>query len=133
MPPEELSAAHLIAEYRELPRIFGLVRAAILRGEAPDDPRNPREYRLGSGHVRFFYPRLGWLAYRQAALIAEMQARGYQPSFTSPGDLTTGIPAASTGDWRPDALALALNRDRIATRLAESAARRREKAPLAPS
>ncbi|CUW45036.1 endonuclease V [Brucella vulpis] len=72
IPPAELTGPHLVAEYRELPRVFALVRAAIQRGEAPQDPRNPQQYTLGAGHVRFFYARLGYLAKRQAALIAEM-------------------------------------------------------------
>lgn len=124
IPPAELSPAHLIAEYRELPRIFGLVRAAIARGESPGDPRNPTEYRLGAGHVRFFYPRLGWLLARQIALIAEMRARGYAPGFDDPQSLVLGIGVDWLGDWQPDAPALALNRARIADRLAESAAKR---------
>lgn len=79
IPPSKLTGPHLVAEYRELPRVFPLVRAAILRGDVPGDPRNPADYRLGAGHVRFFYPRLGYLAQRQAALVAEMLARGYAP------------------------------------------------------
>ena len=110
-----------------MPRIFGLVRAAIQRGETPGDPRNPREYRLGAGHVRFFYPRLGWLAERQAGLIAEMLARGYQPSFTDPAGLLDGIPAAWAGPWQPDETAMALNRARIRERLADSADRKAKK------
>ncbi|MBP7000765.1 pyrimidine dimer DNA glycosylase/endonuclease V [Amaricoccus sp.] len=35
VPPEELSRAHLVAEYRELPRVFGMVRAMIARGLDP--------------------------------------------------------------------------------------------------
>ena len=124
IPPSELTPAHLVAEYRELPRIFGLVRATIARGETPDDPRNPRDYRLGAGHVRFFYPRLGWLAERQAALIAEMRARGYSPSFDSIDQLTAGIPPEWLGGWQPDAAAQALNRGRITARLAEATARK---------
>lgn len=116
VPPSELSGPHLVAEYRELPRIFALVRAASERGETPDDPRNPRIYVLGKGHVRFFYPRLGYLAARQAQLIAEMQSRGYKPSFTDPLELLTGIEACWCGDWQPDDLALSLNRARIAER-----------------
>ena len=117
VPPEELTSAHLIAEYRELPRIFGLVRAAILRGERPDDPRNPTEYRLGSGHVRFFYARLGYLARRQEALIAEMQRRGYSPSFTDPTGLLAGIPEEWCGNWAPTEAAVTINRQRISERL----------------
>ncbi|GAB1363275.1 pyrimidine dimer DNA glycosylase/endonuclease V [Rhodobacter sp.] len=131
IPPHELSPAHLIAEYRELPRIFGLVRAAISRGETPDDPRNPEEYRLGAGHVRFFYPRLGWLLARQVALVAEMRARGYAPGFDAPQDLIAGIPPEWQADWQPTPEALAQNRARIAARLAEAAARRAGKAPVA--
>ncbi len=124
IPPTELTTAHLVAEYRELPRIFGLVRAAVTRGEMPDDPKNPRDYRLGSGHVRFFYPRLGYLARRQAQLIAEMLARGYAPKFTDPSGMLDGIPPEWHQDWIPTPEAIALNRDRIATRLAESAHKR---------
>ena len=131
IPPRELSPAHLVAEYRELPRIFGLVRAAIARGESPLDPRNPAEYRLGAGHVRFFYPRLGWLLARQVALVAEMRARGYAPSFGDPESLIASIPSEWLGDWQPTPEALAQNRARIAARLAEAAGRRADRTPLA--
>ncbi len=118
IPPDELTRAHLVAEYRELPRIFTLVRAAIARGERPGDPRNPTEYRLGAGHVRFFYPRLGYLAQRQGALVAEMLARGYAPGFTRTDHLLDGIPAEWCAAWQPTPQAMALNRARIAERLA---------------
>ncbi len=117
VPAAELTGPHLVAEYRELPRIFGLVRAAIARGEQPDDWRNPPEYLLGRGHVRFFYPRLGYLAKRQEGLINEMLGRGYSPNFTNPTGLLIGIPSEWHGDWSPSDAALALNRARIAERL----------------
>lgn len=116
IPPSELSGPHLVAEYRELPRVFTLARAAIARGERPDDRRNPREYTLGTGHVRFFYSRLGYLALRQAALVAEMKARGYAPKFTDTDGLLSGIPDEWCRDWTPTPEAIALNRDRIAER-----------------
>lgn len=116
IPPSELSGPHLVAEYRELPRVFALVRAAIARGEAPDDPRNPRDYTLGRGHVRFFYARLGYLAQRQAALVAEMKARGYAPQFTQTESLLDGFPPSWCNDWQPTAQAMAINRARIAER-----------------
>jgi deoxyribonuclease (pyrimidine dimer) len=120
IPPAELVTRHLVAEYRELPRVFALVRAAIARGEAPDDPRNPREYRLGAGHVRFFYSRLGYLAKRQSALVAEMQARGFKPTFTDPTGLLDGIATAWCQDWQPTDRAMAENRARISERLRPS-------------
>lgn len=117
IPPQELTGPHLVAEYRELPRIFTLARAAIERGEKPDDPRNPRSYTLGKGHVRFFYPRLGFLVKRQKALIDEMLRREYQPSYRTAEHLIENIPALWCADWQPDEAAIALNKARIAERL----------------
>lgn len=117
VPPSELTRQHLIAEYRELPRIFGLVRAAVERGEQPSDRRNPQAYTLGTGHCRFFYSRLGWLSYRQACLIAEMKRRGYSVNFSDVAGLIVGIPWEWFGAWEPDHAALAINRARIQERL----------------
>ncbi|WOC14686.1 pyrimidine dimer DNA glycosylase/endonuclease V [Pseudochrobactrum sp. MP213Fo] len=117
IPPQELTGPHLVAEYRELPRIFALARAAIERGEKPDDPRNPRSYTLGKGHVRFFYPRLGFLVQRQQSLIDEMLQRGYQPSYQQTDHLIKDIPANWCADWQPDDDAMRINRERIAERL----------------
>lgn len=117
IPPSELTGPHLVAEYRELPRVFALVKAAILRGETPADRRNPRAYTLGTGHVRFFYTRLGYLAKRQASLVAEMQTRGYAPQFTATNELLIDIPPEWCCDWEPSDEAMVINRARIAERL----------------
>lgn len=116
IPPRELSREHLIAEYRELPRIFALARAAIARGERPDDPRNPTRYTLGTGHVRFFYCRLGYLLKRQLAIIEEMRTRGYRPGFDDPAALMIGLPIAWCQDWEPTPEAIAVNLARIDAR-----------------
>jgi deoxyribonuclease (pyrimidine dimer) len=123
VPPVELTQQHLVAEYRELPRIFNLVRAAIERGEKPNDKRNPLAYTLGTGHCRFFYAKLGWLKERQRSLITEMLKRGYKPSFTDVEHLDEGIGPEWRGDWFPDPAALAVNRARISIRLTEQLAR----------
>lgn len=114
VPPQELHQKHLVAEYRELPRVFALAHAAMLRGEVPTDPRNPKDYVLGSGHVRFFYPRLGYLRRRFAALVAEMKSRGYAPKHLDVPKVE--LPNEWLTDWEPDAKALKLNRERIALR-----------------
>ncbi len=113
VPPRELSRQHLVAEYRELPRVFGLARKAAAAGRKPDAPDH---YTLGAGHVLFFYTRLGWLIDRQKALIAEMLRRGYHPTHTDTSDLLDGIPPEWIRYWIPDANALAINRARIAER-----------------
>ena len=131
IPPRELSREHLIAEYRELPRTFALVRAAIERGETPDDPRNPPSYTLGTGHVRFFYCRLGYLVKRQAAIIEEMRFRGYRPNFDDVAALVADIPMAWCQDWEPTPEAVAANRARIEERSAPRQAHSNPKAQLA--
>mgnify|MGYP005850903769 CR=1 FL=1 len=106
VPPEELSGPHLVAEYRELPRVFGLIRRAK-PGKAP------QEYVMGQGHVRFFYDKAGWLLQRQRSLIEEMKRRGYKPRHTDPEALTNGL---ELGSWEPDERALAVNRARLVER-----------------
>lgn len=123
VPPSELTGPHLVAEYREAPRVFALVRAAAARGERPGDKRNPTAYTLGKGHVRFFYSRLAYLADRQAALVAEMLRRGYKPAFTDClRSVNADIPREWWGEWVPDADALAVNRARIAERIGKNVA-----------
>lgn len=117
IPPRELTDAHLGAEYRELPRIFALVAAAVARGEKPDGRRNPKEYVLGPGHVRFFYPRLTYCAKRFAQIVIECRARGRAVNFFSLPACIDTIPAEWWGDWTPDITAQALNRSRISQRL----------------
>ena len=112
--PSELTRQHLVAEYRELPRIFGLARRAIARGERPDGIRNPTHYVLGPGHCRFFYPRLRFLVRRHEALIREMRKRGYQTTYT--GFSLFDFPGEWRGDYVPTADAVNLNRQRIRER-----------------
>jgi deoxyribonuclease (pyrimidine dimer) len=118
IPPEQLCQQHLVAEYRELPRIFNQVVAAVLRGESYNDVRNPSHYVLGKGHVRFFYPRLGYLAARQISIVAEMKHRGITVNFAPPcRDDYASIPDKWFGDWVPDSTAIALNVARITDRM----------------
>lgn len=98
--PATLTDEHLFAEWRELPRIFALPR---------DDRPTPSAYTLGQGHMRFFLPRLAWLAHRHAALTAECISRGYR--------LTERSPLVGIGDWTPDAAARGVNLGRLRERL----------------
>lgn len=99
--PKLLRDKHLLAEYRELPRLFKLIKAAQTRGEMPDDPRNPKEYKLGTGHVRFFYDKAEWLYQRQKALIAECIERGFNVTYTNPEVLIRGIFPSRCNTWEP--------------------------------
>ncbi len=115
VPPAELHTKHLVAEYRELPRVFALAHEARMRGELPTDRRNPLLYTLGTGHVRFFYPRTLFLRNRYLLLVAEMLARGFNPNFQVAHDISR-FPADWRLDYVPTPEALALNRARIKLR-----------------
>lgn len=113
VPVEELTGKHLVAEYRELPRVYALAVDAYERGETPYD--HPDTYRMGAGHVKFFYSRLGYVAKRHRQLIAEMKRRGYSPSYDKV--LLPDVPSSWARNWTPTPEAIAINRARIAERL----------------
>jgi len=110
IPVEELHNKHLVAEYRELPRIFKLARQC---SDAPD------EYVLGAGHVKFFYNKLKYLYDRQCQLVNEMLVRGYKPTYDPQTLLDEWQPIKSDlwNDWLPTQEAMTINRQRIADRL----------------
>ena len=108
VPPAELCDQHLLAEHRELTRIPNAVAKGKfhLQGQ-------PADYKLGSGHVRFFFDKLAFLLQRYDALHAECRARGFKVQYIWPADT---LPANPTlwHDYQPSAAALAINRARIA-------------------
>lgn len=125
VPPQELTGKHLVAEYRELPRIYTLARSHYERfGGCFDDC--PREYKLGKGHMKFFVNKLLFLKKRQESIIWEMLTRGYEPRFddTYP-ECVANLPLVFFGDYQPTEEALALSRARIAERLADSRLRKK--------
>jgi len=76
VPPQTLSDKHLMAEYRELPRIFTAVRKLYDQGKTLADVDIPQQYVLGKGHCKFFYRRLWWLERRLILIRKELVRRG---------------------------------------------------------
>lgn len=120
IPPSELCRQHLVAEYRELPRVVTLAKGACLRGLTPETLLAPPAYTLGRGHVLFFYARLGFIVQRFHELVAEMDDRGYIARIR-PFALCAGLETFPGRqwlcEWKPTPEAQALNRARIAERL----------------
>lgn len=107
VPVSELTDKHLLAEYRELPRISKAARVC---------PDAPAEYKLGAGHVKFFYDKGEYLRKRfEEQIVPEMQARGFTTNYT----IYRPHPAGLNQDWIPTAEAQAINRKRIKERLRE--------------
>ena len=109
-----LHPKHLLAEYRELPRVFGLAERAWLANDRVR-PRIPPHYVLGTGHVVFFYDKLQWLISRFNLLVEECDKRGYNITHYSVPD--TYKPIAWLNDWTPRPEDIALSAARIAERM----------------
>jgi deoxyribonuclease (pyrimidine dimer) len=70
--PKFMLDQHLLAEYRELPRVFNFAK------EYKDIPK---EYCLGSGHIKFFSNKLLFLFYRYIQIFNELIERNFKVTF----------------------------------------------------
>jgi deoxyribonuclease (pyrimidine dimer) len=117
--PRELHRLHLVAEYRELPRVFNLAAncAANLIGGYR---LLPEKYALGKGHVLFFYNKLTYLDLRHQALVKEMTARGIAARFPDAAsrwrDNSDLQRLGWWNDYHPTQEAICLNRERLEAR-----------------
>lgn len=114
--PSELHYKHLVAETREITRIFGLARKNqrdILGGRKV----LPKEYTLGTGHCLFFCSKLKFIADRYEALTSEMIRRGYKPNPIPREDLLADIDSKLIKDYIPTPEAININRQRILERM----------------
>lgn len=92
--PKTLTRQHLLAEHREIKRVPNAVASGrvVLSGI-------PETFRLGKGHVKFFYDKLGYLKRRYVAIRDECIARGYDVTdFEHAWD---GVPCSLMNDWEP--------------------------------
>ena len=113
VPVWELADQHLIAEWRELPRIFGLVKKKL-------DERKPiiisENYTMGTGHVCFFYDKLLFLQKRHQALVKEAQKRGFKITLTEKISLNS-FPKEYCQDFIPSEQDLKISQQRILEKL----------------
>lgn len=117
IPVDELTIEHLKAEYRELPRVYGYVKARVAKGQTPEDVKIPKQYTLGTGHVTFFYDKLDWINNRYLEICNRLRNMGVNIQY---GDLTylvDAIPQEWFGNYWADCKAMDTNRERITTNL----------------
>jgi deoxyribonuclease (pyrimidine dimer) len=116
VPVEELSQQHLVAEYREIMRLPGNLKASLNRKSKPFSMSEiPSQYVLGTGHVKHFFDKMKWLEQRFEQLVAEMHRRGYNPTYTDSSIFRNCLPEFYK-DYTPTPEALELNRQRIKER-----------------
>lgn len=116
VPVQELADQHLMAEYRELPRVFGAVRKHVQAGKRITDFKISPTYILGTGHVTFFYNKLLYLQKRHVELVNECIRRGIKITNTEFNDISD-LPAAFCNDFKPLPNELLLSRTRLIEKL----------------
>lgn len=95
--PSQLIDQHLLAEYRELPRVLTLAL------KAANNKPIPSEFTLGTGHVRFFYNKLMYLNLRYLSIVTELQQRNVQlDNDILYNVLSSFLDASSRGDLYND-------------------------------
>jgi len=107
VPPEKLTDQHLIAEYRELPMVFGSLRYNnfIIKSDIPET------FSLGKGHMNFFKDKFVYLQNRFYLLKDEMLFRGFVPKMDFP-DISV-LDRSIRNDWEPTQEANTIIRNRI--------------------
>ena len=110
IPVETLTDKHLMAEHREIKRIPNCVKKG--RYSLKDQPVN---FKLGTGHVKFFYNKLEYLLNRYCQLYDECIKRGFNVQCYI--DAWDGIPIELMGDAHPTDADRKIVEQRIAEKL----------------
>ena len=110
IPVQELINKHLIAEKHEITRVFALAK----KSKSPEIPNN---YRMGTGHVTFFYDKLAFVVKRYEDLCNEIRKRGFVCNQISSKELLLGMPTNLINDYSPTNIDIEISRNRISERL----------------
>jgi len=110
IPPAELTNQHLIAEHREIKRIPN----CIAKGKYNMDGI-PDKFKLGTGHVKFFYNKLLHLKKRYIRLYEECIKRGFNvQNYIGAWD---NVPKELMNDYKVRANDIRIIRERINEKL----------------
>ena len=114
IPPAELTDKHLIAEHREIKRIPNTVSKYFSEGRL-NMKDQPKQFKLGTGHVKFFYDKLGYLLTRYEQIYAECRLRKFNVTYY--GDVWNNVPQHLMGNYTPTDIDREIVRERINERL----------------
>lgn len=115
--PKQLTDQHLIAELRELPRIFTAVNKRI-KAEKDFNDITPN-FKLGIGHVKFFYDKLEYLLLRHQSLRIEYFWR-YKKNYKFKIEKLNNIPFKYFRNYIPTDFDRKVLIDRISERINNS-------------
>ena len=106
IPPAELTDKHLLAEHREIKRIPNCIAKGKYNMEGI-----PERFKLGTGHVKFFYNKLLYLKNRYWKLYIECIKRGFNmQNYSSAWD---NVPQELMNDYKVKANDIKIIRERI--------------------
>ena len=108
--PSELNTKMLIAEHREIKRIPNVIKSGRY-----NLTNQPKEFTLGTGHVKFFYNKIGFLKERYESIYKECICRGFV--VTNFIDSFEGVPSHLMGSYSPTSMDRELILKRISLRL----------------
>lgn len=108
--PSELTDKHLIAEHREIKRIPNCIKKGRYKLDGI-----PEEFKLGTGHVKFFYNKLKYLHNRYDSLYMECIKRGFK--VTDYNEAFEELPIELYNDYQSTDVDRKLVLDRIAEKL----------------
>ena len=108
--PSELNTKMLIAEHREIKRIPNVIKSGRFNMN-----NQPKEFTLGTGHVKFFYDKIGFLKERYIRIHEECIKRGFD--VTNFVNSFEDIPSNLMGTYNPNQKDRELILNRISERL----------------
>lgn len=106
---KDLSNQHLIAEWRELPRIFTLVKTKLNKNQ---EIKPWEKYKMWTGHVKFFYDKLLFLQKRHKELTQELLYRKFNISNKNEISLDE-FPKYLCNDYKPSDDDIEVSKTRI--------------------
>ena len=110
IPPTELTDKHLLAEHREIKRIPNCIAKGRYNMEGIPD-----KFKLGKGHVKFFYDKLEYLFTRYCKLYLECKDRGFNvQNYINAWD---NVPNELMNDYQPTEVDRAIIKQRINLKL----------------
>ncbi len=110
IPVEELTDKHLIAEHREIKRVPNCVSKG--RFNMKDQPK---EFKLGKGHVKFFYDKLLFLKKRYEEIFQECKRRNFNVTYY--GNCWDKVPSHLMNDYTPTIKDEQIVRERLSQKL----------------
>lgn len=108
--PKELTNKHLMAEFYEIIRIPNAIKSGRAKVE-----NIPDKFKLGTGHVKFFYNKLLYLRTRYDLLYLELKNRKYNVSYNE--NIWKDLPRELYNDYIPTEDDRQIVRQRILERL----------------